>query len=86
MVVNILFFFVTYFLVDYESINSTLNIFFGDDLEIKRFHDFTMYVVYVCALISLFKFVMIVKLQRSNTLICVVFIKAAAIETDILVI
>ena len=44
----------TYFLVFYESINSTLKIFFGNVLEIEHFYDFTMYDFYVCALIFFF--------------------------------
>ena len=48
-------FFVTFFLVDYESVNSILKIFFRGALEIKRFYDFTMYVVYFYALIFLFE-------------------------------
>ena len=49
-----LFFFASYFLVDYESIDSILKILFGDVLERERSYDFTMHVVYVCALMFLF--------------------------------
>ena len=73
-------FFVTYFLVDYKSINSILEIFFGDSLEMLSY--FNMCVVYVCALLTLFKSFMIVKILWSNTLICVVVIKAPAIVTE----
>ena len=42
-----------------------------------------MYVVYVCALMFLFKSVVITKILWLNTLICAVVIKAATIVTDI---
>ena len=64
----------TCFLVDYESINSTLKIFFRDVLEIEYFYDFTMYVFYVCALMFLFKSIMVVKILWSNTLVCMVML------------
>ena len=47
-------FFVTYFLVDYESTDSILKIYFSDALEIERFYYFSMYAVYVCPLMFLF--------------------------------
>ena len=48
-------FFVTYFLVDYESTDSILKIYFSDALEIERFYYFSMYAVYVCPLMFLFE-------------------------------
>ena len=47
-------FFVTYFLVDYESTDSILKIYFSDALEIERFYYFSMYAVYICPLMFLF--------------------------------